>query len=177
MAEIKFVQYDGEAHEARFFELNLEYLTLVDSEVYRVHGIHINPEGTVQEYLEVAFPKFTEIKPPNGIIYILEADGEADGMGALRKLEDGVGEIKRMYIRPQHRGHGYGQEMYDRLEKKAEEFGFSTLRLDTADFPMTAAALHIYRKNGFKEIGSYSGGEWDGRSDTDGITIYMEKKL
>ncbi len=161
--------------EPSFFELNLEYLTDLNDLVSRRHGIKVNPSGTVLEYLESVFPEFAAIMPPKGIICILEVDGEAEGMGVLKKLEEGVGEIKRMYIRSRTRGMGYGKGLLKWLEEKAGEFGFSALRLDTAEF--AEAAVHIYRKAGFKEIGKYSGGEWDTRSDVKDIAIYMEKKL
>ena len=75
----------------------------------------------VRGYVEKVLPKYIEAKAPEGIIYILEIIGVMAGMGALRKLEEGVGEIKRVYVRPEHRGKGYGKEMLSRLMAKAEE--------------------------------------------------------
>ena len=74
------------------------------------------------------------------------------GMGALKKLEEKVGEIKRMYIRPEYRG-GLGRRMYGLLEDKAKEFGFNVLRLDTSR--LMEAALYLYNKVGFIEIEGY----------------------
>jgi GNAT superfamily N-acetyltransferase len=114
-------------------------------------------------------------EPPNGVIYILEKDGYVEGMGAIRRIGQDIGEKKRIYTRPRSQGKGFGKRMYEMLEAKARELGLSTLRLDTAGF--AEAAIHIYRKNGFEEIDGYSGGEWDDRDDTEGIIIYMKKKL
>ena len=177
MVELSFVHFMDDVHRDEFYKLNLEYLTWVDNESYTRYGVNVNPDGTVKEYLDSVFQKFTEIKPPNGIIYILEDMGKPVGMGALRKIEDEIGEIKRMYIRPnpRYRGMGYGKELLRRLEDKAKDFGMSILRLDTAKF--TGAALHIYRKTGFKEVEKYSGGEWEDRSDGLDFMIYMEKHL
>ena len=175
MVEAQFVPYNDETHRNQFFELNLEYLKGINELSYAKHGIKVNPNGTVLEYVENVFPTYAAIKPPEGVICILEVDGEAEGMGVLKKLEDDVGEIKRMYIRPRARGNGYGKGILKWLEKRAKEFGFSALRLDTAEF--LEAALHIYRKAGFKEIQQYSGGEWVERSDVKTIALYMEKKL
>ena len=80
-----------------------------------------------------------------------------------------------MYIRPRTRGNGYGKGILNWLEERAREFRFSTLRLDTAEF--AEAAVHIYRKAGFKEIQRYTGGEWDERSDVETIQVFMEKEL
>jgi GNAT superfamily N-acetyltransferase len=176
MANYEIVKYDDKKHRTQFFNLNLEYLTYVDNENKRRYGITLNPDGgSVEEYLKTVFNKFTKIEPPNGIIYILERDGRVEGMGAIRRIDEGIGEIKRMYIRPRSQGKGFGKWIYEMLEAKARGFGLSTLRLDTAGF--AEAAIHIYRKNGFTEIDGYLGGEWDNRNDAEGIIIYMEKKL
>jgi ribosomal protein S18 acetylase RimI-like enzyme len=64
--------------------------------------------------------------------------------------------------------------MMKRLEEKARDFGYSTLRLDTSEY--MAAALHIYRKAGFKETEVFPI-EVTRLSETEGIKIYMEKQL
>ena len=173
MTDLQFVAYIDSIHREQFFQLNLEYLTWGNSLLYEEYGNHLIPEGKVKEYLDGAFPKFASIKPPNGIIYILEADGKAVGMGALKKLEDKVGEIKRMYIRPEYRG-GLGRRLYGLLEDKAREFGFEVLRLDTSR--LNVAALSLYGKVGYTEIDRYSGGEW-GDHILNSIAVFMEKTL
>jgi len=52
----------------------------------------------------------SSLRPPDGVIYLLVDDGDiVAGMGAIRKVSDEIGEIKRMYIRPLYRGRGYGK--------------------------------------------------------------------
>jgi GNAT superfamily N-acetyltransferase len=75
----------------------------------------------------------------------------------VKKLEDEVGEIKRMYIRPEYRGQGLGTELLNKLISKAKEFNFSILRLETGDYSTTAH--RVYRSAGFQERGEYPGGE------------------
>ncbi|GAH09307.1 unnamed protein product [marine sediment metagenome] len=58
-----------------------------------------------------------------------------------------------MYIRPNYRGNGYGKKILELLLKKGEEFGFSSIRLDTGEF-MTAAH-RVYRSAGFQECERY----------------------
>jgi GNAT superfamily N-acetyltransferase len=147
MVRASYVPYDDESHRNQFFELNLEYLTRLNELSTAQHGVEVNPGDTVLKYLESMFPSFAAIKPPDGIICILEINGKPEGMGVLKKLEDAVGEIKRMYIRPWTRGNGFGKGILNWLEEKARELGFSMLRLDTAKF--AEAAVHIYRKAGF----------------------------
>lgn len=156
----KFVPYDEASHRDHFFKLNVEHLNWFVREALTRHNIDttkLTGPPTVEEYVEAKLDDFTSIRPPKGIIYIIEADEKVVGMGALKKLEEGVGEIKRMYIRPEYRGQGLGKELLNKLIEKAREFEYTVLRLDTADF-MTVAQ-NLYRSAGFKEIGEYPGCE------------------
>jgi len=164
------IPYDDRIHREQLFQLNVEYFEyLRDAAIKNLGatGFVKNP----REYVKSVFPEFASIKPYEGIIYLLMVDDKAIGMGALRKLEDGVGEIKRMFIRPEYQGRGYGKEMMDRLMDKAREFGYKILRLDSAFF--LEAAIHIYKSVGFKERGKYPGVE----AEAGPHYIYMEKKL
>ena len=156
----RFVRYDETVHRDHFLKLNVEHLNWFVREAFTRHNIDttaLTGPPTVQEYVETNFDDFTSLRPPKGIIYMVETEGNVVGMGALRELEEEVGEIKRMYIRPKYRGRGLGKKLLKKLIEKAKEFGYSTLRLDTADF-MTVAQ-NIYRSIGFKEIEEYSGCE------------------
>jgi GNAT superfamily N-acetyltransferase len=109
-------------------------------------------------------------KQLEGDVLIMDADN-AVGMGALRRLEDEVGEVKRMFIQPDFQGKGYGKLMMVRLMDKARELGYRTLRLDTGR--MLEAAVHVYKSVGFREIAKYPGTESHGGPGY----IYMEKSL
>ncbi len=164
------IPYDDRIHREQFFELNVEYFEYLRNAAIKNLGA-IGFVKNPREYVKNIFPEFASITPYEGVIYMLMVDDTAVGMGALRKLEDGVGEIKRMYIRPQYQGKGYGKEMMTRLTDRARELGYHTLRLDTAYF--LKAADHIYKSAGFKEKGKYPGTESEGGPHY----IYMEKKL
>lgn len=84
------------------------------------------------------------------IFYLLVAEGEAVGMGGLRKLSDDVARIMWMYIRPDHRGGGHGRRMFDKLLEDGRKLGYHTFQLRAPKFGQ--AALHIYGSAGFKEI-------------------------
>jgi len=178
MGELRFVEYDDVTHRDKFYDLNLEYITWVGNEVQSKYGININPnpDGSVKDYLDSVFDKFTDIRPPEGVVYLLMDDENVVGMGALRRLDDEVGEIKRMYIKPdpKFRGHGFGTKLINMLISQAKLLGFSTLRLDTGAY--MPAAIHIYKKAGFMETGYYEGNEFS-EDHGKGIAIYMEKKL
>ena len=93
-------------------------------------------------------------------------------MGALRKLGDEVGEIKRMYTRPSFRGRGYGRRMLNRLLAAGSEFGCSSFLLDSPRW--SHAAHHIYRSTGFEERGEYPESEVPPIFRS--YWLYMEKK-
>jgi GNAT superfamily N-acetyltransferase len=171
----RFIPYDGKVHRGSFFQLNIEFLTWFVEEVQARHKIDvISTTGqTVREYAAMVLDDFTNIPSSEGILYLLELEDTVGGMGALKKLEECVGEIKRMYIRPEYRGKGYGKRLLKRLIEKGRELGYSILRLETADF--SEIAHHIYRVAGFEEIEGFSGGEtpeWY-RSHC----LFMEKKM
>lgn len=79
--------------------------------------------------------------------------GEAVGCGALRPLEDGAVEIKRMYVRPGARGRGLGRAILAALEAEAARRGHEVVRLETGDLQTEAMAL--YRAAGYREIPRY----------------------
>ncbi len=164
------IPYDDRIHREQLFQLNIEYFEYLRDAAMRslgTSGFVRNP----REYVKNIFPEFTSITPYDGAIYLLMIDDKAVGMGALRRLEEGVCEIKRMFIRPEYQGKGYGREIMDRLIDRARSLGYGTVRLSTAFFLETA--VHIYRSAGFEERDRYPGAE----SDLGPHYIYMEKKL
>ena len=151
----EFVPFDSSVHMEAFIQMNVEYLTWVYNKLdenYNVDVVSILGQ-TVQEFVNDHLEPYISLRPPEGILYILEVDGEVAGMGAIQKLDNETGEFKRMYNRPRHRGKGYGRMMFNRLREVGRELGCSSFRLDT---PMWAqAAQHIYRSAGFTEIEAY----------------------
>lgn len=95
-----------------------------------------------------------EVSPPRGAFVILRSGGLARGCGALRTLEPGIGEIKRMWLHPDVRGRGLGRRLLEELEKQAHALGFRRVRLDTSAHLPEAIAL--YRKAGYVEIAPYN---------------------
>jgi GNAT superfamily N-acetyltransferase len=79
---------------------------------------------------------------------------EPVGTGALRPLEPGIAEIKRMYVLPAHRGAGIARRMLEELERRARGHGFQAVRLDTHD--RLGEANEMYRGAGYREIPDYN---------------------
>jgi len=156
----------------------LEYGKWLNNEIKTRYGIHFFSGGNVLRVTERVFLRFVAIKPPEGIIYILVVNSEAAGMCRLSKLDEDIGEINNMYIRPKYRGNGHSYILLERLEEKAREYSFLTLRLRTAGF--NVVAQNLFKKAGFKERGRYIGVDLFENESTQLYCedkVYMEKKL
>jgi ribosomal protein S18 acetylase RimI-like enzyme len=110
-----------------------------------------------------------EFAPPAGALLLAVIDGETVAGGALRRLADGVGEIKRMWTAPAHRRRGHSRRILAALEATAAGYGYRTLRLETASGQ--AGAIALYRSAGYREIADY------GRLAGDPRTVSFEKRL
>ncbi|HEX2410703.1 MAG TPA: GNAT family N-acetyltransferase [Solirubrobacteraceae bacterium] len=99
-----------------------------------------------------------EMVPPSGAFVLVLVDGEVVAGGGLRRLSDGVAEIKRMYVSPAARGGGHGRRVLAALEAAALELGYERVRLDTAASMEVAMAL--YRSAGYRPIPDYNGNRY-----------------
>ncbi len=95
--------------------------------------------------------------PPKGRLLLALWDGRVAGMGALRPMDEpGLCEMKRLYVRPEFRGHAIGRALAEKLIGDARETGYARMRLDTVRGKMDRA-IALYRQLGFKEIAPYYG--------------------
>jgi ribosomal protein S18 acetylase RimI-like enzyme len=170
---VEFVPLDMQTHRADYRQLNVELITWIADQFTANYQLDVVSmiEQTILEYVDDHLEDLTRLLPPKGAIYVLVVEGDIAGMGAIRKLHTKMGEIKRMYIRPQYRGRGYGTQMLDTLLAKGRAFGWTTFVLETSQFMTTAQ--HIYQSAGFRERAEYP------ESETPPILrpyqLYMEK--
>src|SRR6185503_11113229 len=92
--------------------------------------------------------------PPDGRLLLATEDDELAGCIAMRKLEPGVCEMKRLFVRPAYRSHGLGRVLVETIIDEARKLGYTQIRLDTLPGLMDKA-IALYRSFGFVEIGPY----------------------
>jgi len=95
-----------------------------------------------------------ELRAPTGAYYVGYEGPEAVAGGGLRRLGDGVAEIKRMYVRPEARSRGVAAALLRALEEAAGALGYTRTQLDTG--PKQVTAQRLYRAAGYVEIPPYN---------------------
>jgi putative acetyltransferase len=115
-----------------------------------------------------------EYAPPGGQLYLAIADSSENGPGiagcvALRRAAESICEMKRLYVRPQFRGHGAGRSLAEEVIRLARQLGYERMRLDTIE-PQMEQAVRLYRSLGFREIAPYRENPIPG-------ALYMELEL
>lgn len=91
--------------------------------------------------------------PPGGRLILAVLDEETVGCVALKPLDEGTCEMKRLYVRPQYRRRGVGKKLAEAIIEDARKIGYGSMRLDTV--PEMKAAIALYRSLGFKVIEPY----------------------
>ena len=92
--------------------------------------------------------------PPDGRLLLAIEGDQLAGCIAMRKLEPGVCEMKRLFLRPAYRGKGLGRLLVNSIIDEARKLGYTHMRLDTLPGRMDQA-IALYQSIGFVEIEPY----------------------
>ena len=106
--------------------------------------------------------------PPEGCLLLATQGTEVAGCVALRKIGDGVCEMKRLYVRPAYRGKGAGRMLAQAVIDAARKCGYQRMRLDT--LPSMKAAIGLYESLDFRRIEPYY-------HNPSGCPVFMELDL
>ena len=126
------------------------------------------PSLTQQNYDEELDHLYDKYGFPTGCIYVLHVDGKVAGCIGLKPIDDTYCELKRLYVRPEFRGHDLGRLLVQQVIDDARDIGYQYLRLDT--LPPLKTAVKLYREMGFTDIDCYYDCLVPG-------TIFLEYKL
>jgi GNAT superfamily N-acetyltransferase len=133
--------------------------------------------AALDAHLAALYPaaeNFTELAPEEvsggrGVFLVAQEDGAVVACGAVRFRDGTTAEVKRMWVRPESRGHGHARALLGELERWAADQGAQRLVLETGE--RQAEALGLYRSSGFTPIPCF--GEYAASASS----ICMEKRL
>ena len=92
--------------------------------------------------------------PPSGRLLLAYETSELAGCVALRRFDERICEMKRLFLRDQFRGKGLGRQLITAIIREARQIGYVHMRLDTLP-PKMSDAIRLYRSYGFEEIDPY----------------------
>jgi ribosomal protein S18 acetylase RimI-like enzyme len=107
-------------------------------------------------------------KSPDGEFIVAKQNDTVIGCVAIKKLENKICEMKRLFVKDKHKNKGIGKKLVEKIVEEAKKRNYEKMRLDTLNIMETA--LNIYYKNGFYEIKPYYNNPYNG-------VIYLEKIL
>ncbi len=124
-------------------------------ELFQAYSASLSIDLAYQDFAAELVSVPGEYAPPSGELLLARgADETAIGCVALRPLpDDGVCEMKRLYVAPAGRGMGLGKALMTAIIAEARRIGYREMRLDT--LPSMTAALALYRQAGFEPIDAY----------------------
>ena len=92
-------------------------------------------------------------REPENRLYLLYVDGHVAGSIGMLKFDDCSCELKRLYLKQEFRGRGFGDFLVDKIIEDAREAGYEYMLLDT--MPFLPEAYSLYKKHGFYDIEKY----------------------
>ena len=125
----------------------------VIKELFQEYADSLNFDLDFQDFREELETLPGKYSAPKGSVLIAKENGETAGCVAVRPLAPEVCEMKRLFVRPAHRGKNIGRELAVAIIEEARRLGYKAMRLDTVEAMKEASAL--YRALGFQQIDAY----------------------
>jgi putative acetyltransferase len=139
--DYNFIIASTPAHFSAARKLFLEYAESLDFDL------------TFQNFEKELSEIESQYNLPYGALVLINQNDLFIGCAGIRKFENGIAELKRMFIQPEFQGHGLGVLLLEKMIGLAKEMGYARIRLDTVG--SMSRAIHLYRKLGFNDIAPY----------------------
>jgi len=138
---LKIIHAETAEHLGTVRELFIEYATSL--------GFDLGFQNFEEELTKLP----GEYAPPDGRLLLALFEKQIAGCAALKKIDQDICEMKRLYIRPAFRGKEIGRGLATAVIEEARKIGYSRMWLDT--IPSMKEAIALYRSLGFKSIQPY----------------------
>ena len=166
---LQMVQSFDQREAAR--SLIVEYLHWVADIARSNYGLSFDIEAMVQSDIDDS----SKFYPPTGRCYLVELAGNYVGVGCLKRLEIGAGEVQRMYVQPHLRGVGAGRALVEQLLHDARLLGYLKVRLES--LKALGAAHGLYRAVGFVDVDPYAGNSMKSYQAPEALDAYRESAI
>ncbi|HEX5943464.1 MAG TPA: GNAT family N-acetyltransferase, partial [Anaerolineales bacterium] len=127
---IQITVANPEEHAQPIRDLFWEYLQWANKKVEENFGVSFDIAAMLKDDMNT----LDKFMPPKGRLLLGYIDAQPMGIACLKTLTDSIGEIKRMYVRPQARNRGLGRRLLNQLLEEARQIGYERVRLDSARF-------------------------------------------
>ena len=138
------------------------------ADLFRAYATWLNIDLGFQHFSEELQQLKKMYALPVGGIILCKIDDGAIGCVGIRKQEEEIAELKRMYVQPAFQHKGIGKELLEEAIKLAIECGYKKIRLDTLS--NMHPAINLYTQYGFYEIPAYY-------YNPEPTAVYFEKDL
>lgn len=136
--------------------------------LFTAYAQWLNIDLSFQHFEKELIELKTMYGAPQGGIILCKAGHEFVACAGIRKIENNIAELKRMFVKPGYQKHGIGKALLEKAVELAKKLKYTFIRLDTLNY-MTAA-ISLYKQYGFYEIPAY----YHNPNET---AVYFEMKL
>ena len=136
--------------------------------LFKEYAGWLNIDLSFQHFDEEILALKTMYSSPNGAIILCNTENKYIACVAVRKIDEQIAELKRMFVRKDYQRQGIGKVLLNNVIGLAKSYGYNYIRLDTLSY-MTPA-INLYKQNGFYEIEPYY-------HNPNQTAVYFERKI